>query len=147
VILSDSRIAPIIEIEEIAMHAMVRKESFDTEIHLDEHTTADKTSHLSVESLTDMLRHILGAFEIIDSPFNLVCADFATRSIVSQSEETVINLILLEGLVIQEIFVDKAMDDIIRITADRRSEVAVVGFRPIRNVPALPENSELSPSS
>ncbi len=124
--LAFGRETSLVELVVIALDALIGKESFDTEIGLDKHSLCQKGGYLSVVLFTDMVVHVLAAFKVVDRSFDDVGPDFFGTRKFAESFKIFVYFVVIERLSVDQIFFDKTVDDVVGISSDRRSEVAVL---------------------
>ena len=107
---------------------MVRKESFDTIVPFNEPSTIDHSGNNAMIGLADMVPPIFGTFQIIAFTFNPIGTDLAIRKEITFIPNPVGQLLLIKRLAVKDVVLDFTMDNIVRITADWRSEVTIGRF-------------------
>ena len=78
--------------------------------------------------LADMVPPIFGPFQIITVTFNPISTDLAIRKEITFIPKPVGQFFLIERLAVKDVVLDFTMDNIVRITADWRSEVTIGRF-------------------
>ena len=81
-----------------------------------------------MELFADMLCHVLCRFKIVAFALNLVSADFFSGQDIAHIIKIIVDFIIIDGLFVDDIVFDKTVDDIIRISSDRRCEMTIINF-------------------
>ena len=62
--------------EDVSVHAMEGKETFDTKFGFDEHSSLHESGDLAFEGFTDVVHHVFCRLKIIDFTFDVGASGF-----------------------------------------------------------------------